>query len=166
MIVPITSPIEIKTRQEADRALASLAECKAEIQLIDASLADSVARAKNIAAQEAAPIQANVIILENALAAFAMNNRDQIVTGKRKSLKLTCGVIGYKSKTDLKANDWGEVAAALAESEQAAYLIFKDPEADKKALAKLEDDELAAWGITRETVETFYAAPAGAKVEE
>lgn len=165
-ITPFSPPVVVDNKHDADRALASLAECKAELQLIDASLADAVARAKNIAAQEAAPILAKITILEKALETFAADNRGLIVTGKRKSLKLTCGSIGYKSKTDLRAKDWGEVTTALLDDGQVNFLLFKEPEADKKALAKLDDDELAGWGITREVTETFYAAPVVARVED
>lgn len=166
MIVPITPPLEIKTAREADRALASLVACEAEIKLIDATLAEAVGRATLLAEQEAAPAQANITILKKALEAFAASNRALIVNGRRKSLKLTCGSIGYRTKTDLVADDWAEVAEALIGADQPALLVCADPVADKKALAKLTDDELALWGVRRVAVETFYAAPMVAKVAE
>ncbi|UQZ89554.1 hypothetical protein C4J81_15465 [Deltaproteobacteria bacterium Smac51] len=164
MITPIITPPEIRTAHEANRALATLAEHKAELDLINGALTDAVSRAKRVAEMESALIISNVTMLEKALEEYAEANRDTIVNGKRKSLKLTCGRIGYKSQSDLVADDWDTVAEALAESEQAAYLIFKNPVADKKALAKLDDVDLAAWGIRREVTETFYAAPDVARV--
>lgn len=166
MITPLLTPLEITSAEEADRVLASLVECRAELDLINATLGEAVGRAKDLAAQEAAPVLANVTILEKALEGYARENRAAICNGRRKSLKLTCGSFGYKSRVYLDSEDWAEVAAALAEAGRRALLIIREPEPDHKALAKLDDRELAELGIRRRTVETFYVAPASARVAE
>lgn len=165
MITPIVSPVEITNSHEADRALASLAQCQAEIYLINATLGEAVGRAKALAAQEAAPVQANVTILTNALSMYAEANRGNIMSGNRKSLRLTCGVIGFKAKAVLAAEDWPAVTEALIEAGLPHLVAVRAPEADRAALSKLPDEELAAFGVTRLVTETFYATPAPARVE-
>lgn len=153
----------VEDARAADWALERLAEDDAERASLDAQLEDAVARLRARHAGLARRLETRGAFLRHALEQYATRHRDEVVRGKRKSLDLLHGRIGYRAKGEhLKVVDKDVLAAWLAEQDPTSGLYRLEVRPEMRALqARLRETGEIPPGCEYEpAAETFYVEPA------
>lgn len=157
-----------QTREEADRLLGEIGALTREVERIEADLTDTVALAKESAKEKAAPLADALKSKFAALTAWAEANKSELLQGKRRSLTLTQGMIGWR---------WGNPAVKVGRGQDEAVvstftrlglsdLLRVETSLDREAILKRPEAIEGIAGISIEQVESFFAKPLDVKVEQ
>lgn len=148
----------------AEEAFAVFASSDAKQQEITAKMDMEITRIRERYADLLAELQAKKDEAFDTLQCFAENNRD--VFGKKKSLEMAHGVIGFRTGTPklktLKGYTWASVLA-LVKVHLPAYVRTVEEVAKDRLLSDREEPATAAKfadvGIYVDQDETFYIEP-------
>lgn len=157
-----------QSQEEADRLLGEIGALSREVARIEADLTDQVERAKAAAKQQAAPLAEAIKAKFQALTAWAEANKAELLGGKRRSLQLTHGAIGWR---------WGSPAVRIKRGcEEAVVTTLERLGLDRFLRVKRElnreailEDPAAVEGIAGvaiERAESFWAKPAEMEIEQ
>ncbi len=151
-------PMVIGNLEEADNALRQLAEIARESALIDQSLNEQIDTLKAAAKQQMEPLLAARKRLEDALAVFGIQNKDELFPERKRSQELVFGILGFRRSTSLRLlakHTWAMVLKRLQDLGQTSGIRTKH-EVDKDALRGWSDGALENVGVKRETVDEFF----------
>ena len=153
----------IETWRDADLALMEIATIEREMNLCVAALEEKINEARAQEHEQIKPLAVQHKALEAALKKFAVHHKDDL--GKRRSRKLTHGIIGWRKGTGkfktLKGWTWEKVLEKLSRLRMVRFLRVKE-EVDKEALEKLyragglSDERLAGFGLQWHVPDEFY----------
>lgn len=151
-------PLVIGNLEEADSALRQLAEIARESALIDQGLNEQIDTLKAAAKQQMEPLLAARKRLEDALAVFGIQNKDELFPERKRSQELVFGILGFRRSTSLRLlakHTWAMVLKRLQDLGQTGGIRTKH-EVDKDALRGWSDGALENVGVKRETVDEFF----------
>ncbi len=151
-------PLVIGNLEEADSALRQLAEIARESALIDQGLNEQIDTLKAAAKQQMEPLLAARKRLEDALAVFGIQNKDELFPERKRSQELVFGILGFRRSTSLRLvakHTWAMVLKRLQDLGLTGGIRTKH-EVDKDALRGWSDGALENVGVKRETVDEFF----------
>ncbi len=151
-------PLVIGDLAQADEALRQLAEIAREAALIDQGLNEQVDTLKAAAKQQLEPLTAARKRLEDALAVFGIQHKDELFPERKRSQELTFGILGFRRSTSLRLlakHTWAMVLKRLQDLGQTGGIRTRH-EVDKDALRGWTDGALENVGVKRETTDEFY----------
>lgn len=159
----VPRPPVVKTRKQAEAALAKIGEYSRTLAALKLELDTS--KAALVAAYEtgAAPLRVAAAQAVEALQSWCDANRADLLTGKGKTATLASGVIGWKKAPDRVELD-GELDELLqALKDRGLYrFIRKREEPDLEAMKKEPDEAERVKGVTIvKGGDTFFAKPVG-----
>lgn len=156
-VKPVLQAPAITTLEQADQALADIAAARRELARLELAFKEETAALKQQLAEDAEPHRQRIAALEQALLIFADSGRDKIF-GKRKSIALNFGSIGYRAATAVqtlkKSITWARVLQLI--KERAVDAVRIKEEVDKDKLRALPADELAAVGCKLVQTDDFF----------
>lgn len=152
------------TREEAETAFASFAEADAKQQIISATMDRAITKIRDKHADELSTLTERKQEAFEVLQVWAENNRDDF--GKKKSIDLTHGVVGFRTGTPKlktrKGFTW-ESCLQLVKTFMPTYIRTKEEIAKDALLADRNTPEIAAQfnqiGVMVDQDETFFVEP-------
>ncbi|MCE5184960.1 MAG: host-nuclease inhibitor Gam family protein [Planctomycetaceae bacterium] len=142
---------------EADEHLKTIGDLQLQIQQAEADATQQINVIKAELKTTTESITADIKLHVKSLQAFCANHQDDF--GKARSRQLQFGVVGWRASTAIKiCQDAVDRLKTVFGKKAEPYIRVKE-EADKEALAKLTDEQLAAVGCKRENRDVFYAEP-------
>jgi len=148
----------VTTLEEADVLLSEIAARKRSLDLIKASMNESIDTLKVKAAAEGEELLREIEAREQALVRFAEGNKETLF-GKLKSRVLSFGEIGFRASTKAvllnRKWSWERVLDALKETGALRFIRTKE-EVDKEALRALKPEDLEAVGVKLQKDDGFY----------
>lgn len=147
----------IGTLEQAEGALAEIAEIDRSVAAHEAQLNETVDQAKAEAKARCEPLLARRKTLADALATYATLHREALFA-RRKSLALSFGTIGFRRVTKLLTLPkitLGRVLERLHECGFQAAIRTKES-VDKTAMQDWPDERLATVGMRRLSEDEFY----------
>jgi len=147
----------IADNQHADRVLAQVGHLQRQLRQIEGDLNDRIDQAKAEAAAKAAPLKARMAELDAGLLAYAEYNKDRLF-GKKRSVKLHFGTLGFRRSTQLKTAakwTWAAVLERCRELGLTQAIRVKES-VDKESLAQLPDPQLEQIGVVRRPKDSFW----------
>ena len=154
-IVPMTMPVH--SFEDVDTALAQIAARKRQIDLVGLGVAEQVDEIKTRAAAETEPLRLEIAALELAIGRFAEAGKTEFF-GKRKSIQLQFGVVGFRASSKLKTlRKWTfeRVLNTLRDTGMRDYIRVKE-EVDKEKLKGMNPETLAGIGCAVVTEDVFF----------
>ena len=145
--------IVLKTLDDADRALQKLCEIESQLEAIDNSADEEIAKIKERAATEGKLLREQHKAHITAMEAYAAYYREELFRD-RKSLDRPFGTFGYRKAPD-SIHVTKETADLLKKQGFDQYLRVKI-EPDKEAMLSLSEDTLALVRATRRSKEDFF----------
>ncbi len=151
--------IPVSTVDEANDALAEIAEIDRAIEAITAQLNQDIDALKAAATEDIAPLAERKKALGGGLANFAQINRAELFKG-RKSKEFGFGVIGYRKSTSLGliksvATTWREVLGLLKQYQFKDAIRTKE-EPDKEVMSEWPSERLGLVGVKRVEQDDFF----------
>lgn len=157
--------VAITTLEEANQALAEIAEIDLKLASNDATMNRVITKAKTRAEAVAAPLREKRETLGAALNVFAVTSRAEHFD-KKKSLKLLHGVIGFRVSrklVTLKGFTWKKVLDAIqgmgvSLEDWAVFggCVRTKHEVDKDAVKELAEADMARIGCKIKEDDEFY----------
>lgn len=159
-VKPILAVPTISNLEEADSLLGEIAARKRRIDQINLNFKAQVDAMKKTAAAQCEPILQEIDVMEQTLVRFGEARKSELF-GKKKSIGLNFGVIGFRSSTALKTmrkTTWEQVLGLLKTSsdEELSACVRIKQEVDKDALRQLSSEKLALAGCRLEQTDAFY----------
>lgn len=151
-------PLVIADATQADEALRQLAEITREQDRIETGMNAQLDQIKAAARLQQEPLAASRKRLEEALAVFAIQRKDELFSERKRSLELVFGTIGFRKSTSLRLlakHTWAMVLGRLQDLNLSAGIRIK-PEVDKDTLRTWPAERLETVGVKLETVDEFY----------
>lgn len=143
--------------KQAEAALAEMAEIDRTAEAREAAMNAAIDAARTEAKALCEPLAARRKELEQALASFAELNKAELF-GKRKSLDLGFGTIGFRLSTSIKTVakiTWDMVLQKLKDFGFTEAVRSKES-VDKDVLRGWPDERLATVGARREVRDEFF----------
>ncbi len=157
-----------QTREEADRLLGEIGALSREIERVEADLTDQVARLMDQAKAASSPLGEALKSKFAALTAWAEAHKGELLDGKRRSVGMTHGTIGWRMGTPAVKVARGQeetLVKTLLRLDLGRFLrtaVTLDKEAILKDPAAVE----GIVGLTVEQKETFFAKPLDVELEQ
>lgn len=157
-IKPTLAPVyPIHSLEDVDNALGKIAALKRQIDLVTMGAAEEMDAIKARASAESEPFRQQIAGLELSIGRFAEAEKESLFA-KKKSLRLTFGVIGFRASSKLKTKakwTFERVLATLKDRGMKDFIRVKE-EIDKEKLKCLAPDALSEVGCTVKTEDAFY----------
>lgn len=151
-------PLVIADTAQADEALRQLAEITREQGRIESGMNDQLDQIKAAAKAQQEPLAASRKRLEEALAVFAIQRKDELFGGRKRSLEMVFGTIGFRKASSLRLlakHTWGQVLQRLLDLNLVQGIRTK-LEVDKDELRTWPAERLETVGVKLDTVDEFY----------
>ncbi len=151
-----TIPV-IKSLEEADSVLAQLTGMRRYVGLIEAEMNDAIDAVKLKAAKEAESPKLAIARMEQGLARFATENKEELFA-KKKSCELSFGTIGFRASSKIRLLSkmtWERVLQTLRDTGMTACIRVKQ-EPDKEALKALSPEHLRELGCKVVQEDVFF----------
>ena len=152
------------TKQEAEDAFATYAEADAHHELLNHEMEQAIARIRQRYAPEVENLAALKAQTFAMLMAYAENNRADF--GKKKSMELANGLIGFRTGTPslktARGYTWNSVTNLLALHYPAYIRQVQEPAKDKILAERYQPETqtmLKQCGMLVNQTETFFVAP-------
>lgn len=146
----------IKTWDEVDQALRRMGEIDIATQKILGNLTLKVNGLKATAEEDAGPLNAERKEIEESVAAFCEEHKDEFA--RQRSKELTFGLIAYRIVTKIVIRSKEACLAAMHALKLDSYIrIIEEP--DKLAMEGLDDAVLAKVGAKRKTEDKLRIEP-------
>ncbi len=157
-----------QTRDEADTLLGEIGALSREIERIDADLNDKVALAKEAAKAQVTPLADSIKAKFAALTSWGEANKSELLDGKRRSITMTHGTVGWR---------WGNPAVKVGKGQEDAVvktlarlelgsLLRVETSLDREAILKNPDAIEGIAGLSIERVESFFVKPLDVSTEQ
>lgn len=137
---------------EADKALARIAEINRNLATIDAALNAKLDECKTNAAALAAGLQDELAQLTNGLEAFGESNRADLFP-KQKTLELPHGFMGFRLSSSISIS---KKTMELLQAARKTVAIIVKKSVDKDVLKTWSDADLAEFKAKRVTEDKFW----------
>jgi len=156
-----------QTREQADQLIGEIGAAQRAIDDITARLEADIAQLKAVAAAAAAPFATRIMSHFVALTAWASANKDALLEGKRRSVELSQGVIGWRwSNPTVKVAKGKEDDVIKALRERGARRLLRyEVSIDKNAILKEPDRIEGIPHIEVVQVENFFVKPFAVEAE-
>ncbi len=154
---PLVNLVKINSLEEADSALAQIAELRRHLGLIQNALNEDIDRLKLQAEGQAEPIRQDLVLLEQGLAAFALDNKEDLFK-QRKSINLSFGTVGFRQTSKIKPLPkftFGRILEALQEHNLKQYIRIKQ-DVDREALKNAAPETIMEVGAYIEISDDFF----------
>lgn len=151
---------------EAATFLEKLGAHQRERERIKADMNDEMSEIKRRYEEQALPHGEAIVSLLDGLHIYAEKNKDTLLQGKMKSVKLTSGEIGWRTGTPKVGIKGAEAVIERLKAMCLPQFLRVKTEVNKEQM--LAEPELAATvpGVTITQVETFWAKPSETELEE
>lgn len=153
-------PEKIGSVMEADEALREIGLLESELEVIDAKARQKAETISQKAADDGAPARKRIAELTAKINAYAEENKGDLFAEK-KSIELVFGSFGFRESTSIVV---GENTIELLKKRGLLTCIRVKEEANKTALAQLDDKALAKVGAERVTKDSFFLKVAPKKI--
>lgn len=152
------APAQINNFEDADKILQQLGDLQLAINQAESTAKGKIDEAKNELAETTKPLQQEIKQHVRALEVFAAANKTAF--GKARSKKLSFGKLGWRISTSVstKKTTLELIKKVFSKKEALTYINVKES-VDKKALARLTDEQLVSVNARREEKDVFYAEP-------
>lgn len=149
---------QIASFEQADQAMKQLADLQFAISQAEQAAKDKIDEVKTDLAESVTPLQDKSKQLIRTLEVFSTANR--MAFDKKQSRTLSFGTLGWRKSTSIsiKKTTLGLIRTFMPGKKGLAYINIKET-VDRKALAKLTDERLAAVDAQRKEKEVFFAEP-------
>jgi len=156
-----------QTREQADALIGEIGAAQRSIDEIAARLEEDIARLKQLAAAAAAPYAARIEAHFAAVTAWASANKDALLEGKRRSVELPQGVIGWRwgNPTVKIARGKEDDVVATLQRLRLNKLLRVEVSVDKPAVLKYRGLIEGIEHITIEQAENFFLKPLAVEAE-
>lgn len=156
--VRIEEPPMLKSWDEVNLSLAEIGEYQRIIEEIEGRMQAKISDAKLEAEMQARPHQEAIKRLEATIQLYVEANRDDM--GKRKSLTLNFGQVGYRKSTRLiiprAAAKVVDIINRLKRRGMLDCIVTPPAKLDKNALAKYPVQELVEMGVGVDVQDVFW----------
>jgi phage host-nuclease inhibitor protein Gam len=143
---------KIKTIEDANLALKEIGLFEHQLAVIDGEANKEIAAIKEKCAKEGEGLRSRIADLSALLGAYAEYNRAELFKD-RKSVELSFGSFGYRKSTAISVKK--TTLELLKKLGLARYVRIKE-EADKEAMAALDDETLAQVDAVRKVKDAFF----------
>jgi phage host-nuclease inhibitor protein Gam len=143
---------KIKTIEDANLALKEIGLLEHQLAVIDGEANKEIATIKEKCAKEGEGLRGRIADLSALLGAYAEYNRAELFKD-RKSVELSFGSFGYRKSTAISVKK--TTLELLKKLGLARYVRIKE-EADKEAMAELDDETLAQVDAVRKVKDAFF----------
>lgn len=147
-----------KNLEEVDTTLAEIADIERSLGRVEHQMNKHIDRVKADAEKIADPLRRRLATLENALTVYGETRKPELF-GKRRSIELAFGTIGFRQSSELKPLSkltWTDVLFRLQNKGTLGYIRIKK-EVNKEALDEIKDGTvLADYGVRRVEKDTFW----------
>lgn len=141
---------------EVDAALREIGRIERELEQIDAEAQAEIAKIKADATKRGTTGRTRIQTLSLQIGAFAEEHRAELFKD-RKSLELTFGVFGYRKSSSISVK---KTTLELLEKLGMERFVRVKKEADKEALAELDDETLSQVDAVRKVKDEFFCEAA------
>lgn len=150
--------LPIANWNEADNFVREVGDLQLKINQAEATTKDKIDEIKAELVEEVKPHQEAIKLHVQSLEAFAVTHRAHFK--KQRSLKLNFGKLGWRKSTSIsiKKNTLELIKQVFSKAKAAACIHVKES-ADKEALIKLTDEQLASVGARRKEKDVFFVEP-------
>jgi phage host-nuclease inhibitor protein Gam len=148
-----SNELAIKTLEEADDILREMCRIEEQIEAVDNTADEKIAKIKEAAAKEGKPLRDRYKSMVKTLEAYARYFRGELFKD-RKSMERPFGSFGFRKAPD--AVSVSKETAELLKKHGFAQYIRTKVEPDKEAMLALDDDTLALVGAARKQKEDFF----------
>lgn len=151
-------PLVIADTAQADEALRQLAEITREQARIETGMNDQLDQIRAAAKVQQEPLAASRKRLEEALAVFCLQRKDELFGVRKRSLELVFGTLGFRKATSLRLlakHTWAQVLQRLQDLGLTGGIRTK-LEVDKDELRTWPAERLETVGVKLDTVDEFY----------
>jgi phage host-nuclease inhibitor protein Gam len=143
---------KIESLEDANLTLREIGLLERELEVIDGSAHKQIAEIKTAAVNEGKPVRKRIADLSALLGAYAEYNRADLFRD-RKTVQVSFGVFGYRKSTSISVKK--TTVALLKKLGLEKYVRVKE-EADKEAMAALDDETLAQADAVRKVKDDFF----------
>jgi len=143
---------KIESLEDANLTLKEIGLLERELETIDGDAHKQIAEIKTAAVKAGKPILKRIADLSALLGAYAEYSRDELFKDK-KTVQVSFGVFGYRKSTAISVKK--TTPGLLEKLGLEKYLRIKK-EADKEAMAALDDETLAQVDAVRKVKDDFF----------
>ena len=143
---------KIETTEEANLVLKEIGLLESDLDVIDSEAHKAIAELKAQAAKDGEGKRKRIAELSSLLGAFAEYNRTELFKDK-KSVQLSFGTFGYRKSTSISVKK--TTLELLKKLGLTAFIRIKE-EADKEAMANMDDDALHQVDAVRKVKDEFF----------
>ncbi len=159
---PDVAPVQ--SVEDANAVLRDIALAQIELSKIDTASAEEIKLIQSRAEQDGRAYRERIEKLEALLVPYAEANKDELFPDeKKRSLKVTFGIFGYRRSTSIVIDDDAKAIEAieitkknLAKKLGLDDAVVREPKILKTKLKKFSNDILEKFGIRREETDTFF----------
>lgn len=150
-------PVVIADLNQAEGAMAELAEIARNLVGIEAEMNQAIDQAKTRASNLADPLKARKKALEHALGTFGQLNKAELFR-RRKSLEMAFGIIGFRKATKLLTQPKVTLAMVLEKLREYGFAeaIRTKQSVDREAMREWPDERLETVGMRRVSSDEFF----------
>ena len=142
----------------ADQLGRRVGDLQMEITSAQATAKDNIDEIKATMATAIKPLTVEIDTITRSLEAFAVNNKKDL--GKHKSRKLNFCTVGWRLSSSITIKKATiELIKKVFSKKKAKTLMIVKESADKNALAKLKDEQLASVKARRKVTDDFFVEP-------
>jgi phage host-nuclease inhibitor protein Gam len=143
---------KIESLEDANLTLKEIGLLERELESIDGDAHRQIAEIKTAAVKAGKPVLKRIADLSALLGAYAEYNRADLFKD-RKTVQLSFGIFGYRKSTSISVKK--TTVALLKKLGMDKYIRIKE-EADKEALASLDDESLRQVDAVRKVKDDFF----------
>jgi phage host-nuclease inhibitor protein Gam len=143
---------KIESLQDANLTLKEIGLLERELETIDGDAHRQIAEIKTAAVKTGEPVRKRIADLSALLGAYAEYNRAELFKDK-KTVQLSFGIFGYRKSTSISVKK--TTLELLRKLGMDKYIRVKE-EADKEALASLDDESLRQVDAVRKVKDDFF----------
>jgi phage host-nuclease inhibitor protein Gam len=143
---------KIESLEDANLTLKEIGLLERELETIDGEAHKQIAEIKTTAVKAGEPVRKRIADLSALLGAFAEYNRAELFKDK-KTVQVSFGVFGYRKSTSISIK---KTTLGLLEKLGLEKYIRIKKEADKEAMAALDDETLAQADAGRKVKDDFF----------
>jgi phage host-nuclease inhibitor protein Gam len=143
---------KIESLEDANLTLKEIGLLEREMETIDGDAHKQIAEIKTAAVKSGEPIRKRIADLSALLGAYAEYNRAELFKDK-KTVQVSFGIFGYRKSTSISIKK--TTLDLLKKIGLTEYIRIKE-EADKEAMAALDDDALNQVDAVRKVKDDFF----------
>ncbi|MDR2733396.1 MAG: host-nuclease inhibitor Gam family protein [Spirochaetota bacterium] len=143
---------KIETIEDANLTLKEIGLLERELEVIDGDAHKQIAEIKTVAVKAGEPIRKRITDLSALLGAYAEYNRAELFRDK-KTVQVSFGTFGYRKSTSITVR---KTTLDLLEKLGLEKYVRVKKEADREAMAALDDETLAQVDALRKVKDDFF----------